>query len=318
MIALIYLYGSLIFAIADPSFAIEENYKLGFIYSFRLHGIANLANHLAPMAIVFWVTNRMMEKKNVYVNSLHWLVSLTVLILTQSKTTWVTFLIIFIFVLIVSRTSAVRHIYLLIAGIFVLCIYLFMINSAASNYLDLQSQDVQLLTSLTGRNFVWSYTIDIWRHNPIFGYGLDLWKDEETRLPFLSMYNWAPGQAHNQFFQTLGESGIVGVVGLIYYVIILIKFGWRYSQESKFITIMMVLLLLIRGITESTLESNIFKENFLYHFITFTLLLIYVKKEKEKMLGNIEPSRLSLSHVGSKRDNRIPGIPQIKPQNMNV
>ncbi|WNR43768.1 O-antigen ligase family protein [Paenibacillus roseipurpureus] len=282
MIALVYLYGSLIAALVDPAFAIEEYYKLGYFYSFRLHGIANLANHLAPMVIVFWLTNRIYEKKNTYFNIVHWLVSFTVLLLTQSKTTWVTFVVLFMFVFLATRTRAARHMYIVITTVIVLCGCLFIINSSASYALGLQSQDMELITSLTGRNFVWSYTIEIWKHNPLFGYGLDLWKDQETRLPFLDMYNWAPGQAHNQFFQTLGESGLIGVAGLVFYVGILIKLGWRYAKESKYLTIMMVLLLLIRGITESTLESNLFKENFLYHFMTFALLMIYVKREKER------------------------------------
>ncbi|WP_406811570.1 O-antigen ligase family protein, partial [Klebsiella aerogenes] len=59
--------------------------------------------------------------------------------------------------------------------------------------------------TLSGRVSIWFEVIKDWQNNPIFGYGPD-YLDVEHRLRLGMLFAF---HAHNQFIQTLGQSGLV-------------------------------------------------------------------------------------------------------------
>jgi O-antigen ligase len=278
ILCLVFIYSSLFAAIAFPSLAIDM-YDQG-IFPFRLSGTAGHANGLAPLGFLFIIVNRLQKNSRSKWNLLHNLAALMIIVLAQSKTTWIAIIIIAIatWFLKINKKS-----YLNISiSLFSACGALFGAFLLMKNWYNrLSSEELKYLFSFSGRNVVWDFTVELWKLNPLFGYGLSLWRDE-TRLEFLSMYHWAPAMAHNQFFQTLGQSGVFGVLGLTVYLFCLLYFAINLGQKSNWTIFAIVCLLIIRGFSENSLESNLFIENFIIQYSSFALIMLYLKAGKDE------------------------------------
>ena len=129
------------------------------------------------------------------------------------------------------------------------------------------------VTTLGGRLDVWKQTLDEWRVNPLFGYGPSLWSPE-YRQQFGLSFDWV-GQAHNQWIQTLGEAGLVGLAGLVIYVGSLLRAALLTLTRSRGLTGALVVLLLVRMLSESPLRNPTLDVVTLLHVVTFTVVLAY-------------------------------------------
>lgn len=287
-VSLLYIYGSLLTALIFPNFSIEKYYSQGLFFSFRLHGIASLANQLAPITILFWICDRLLPSKNIFVRGINWTASLIVLVLTQSKTTWISAIIILILTVFIFLPQCYRILLIFFGSSLFSIILLFFVNINVTLDLGrfLTSDEQNFITTLSGRNLVWSYTIESWKQNPIFGYGLDLWRGE-FRQKFYFLYGWAPGQAHSQFFQTLGQSGVLGVTGLLVYIVALFFLSVKYFIKSNGGTLALFTLIIIRSFTESALAGNMFVDSFIIHFFLFGLMVLLIKREKHPKLTSV-------------------------------
>jgi O-antigen ligase len=108
------------------------------------------------------------------------------------------------------------------------------------------------LGTLNGRTLVWSLTLDQWRQSPLVGYGPTLWSAAYRASHGFSDLTWV-GMAHNQFIQVLGESGLVGLVALIAFVLALVGSAWRSRSVDRGLALSLVLALLVIMITEAPL-----------------------------------------------------------------
>jgi O-antigen ligase len=108
------------------------------------------------------------------------------------------------------------------------------------------------LGTLNGRTLVWALTIHQWRLNPLVGYGPTLWSAAYRLSHGVSNLTWV-GMAHNQFIQTLGESGLVGLLALTAFVLALLGWAWRGRSADRGLALSLVLALLIIMITEAPL-----------------------------------------------------------------
>lgn len=82
----------------------------------------------------------------------------------------------------------------------------------------------------TGRTQFWAVTLDIIRAYPIIGVGLGAFGLAYTR------YDTSDGifrleQAHNDYLQVLADTGIIGAVFGIFFVVALYRIGWRRLQS---------------------------------------------------------------------------------------
>lgn len=122
---------------------------------------------------------------------------------------------------------------------------------------------IDRVRNFTGRTDVWTVGLDAWRERPVWGAGPD-WFEAFARR---TNQTWA-GQAHNQFVQTGTQFGVVGIVGLVLYIAALVAWAWRLREPSRFASIGIVTVLLLRTITETPLD-----ELDLLHL--WTLLLLF-------------------------------------------
>jgi O-antigen ligase len=124
---------------------------------------------------------------------------------------------------------------------------------------------------------IWEITLKEWWANPLFGYGPTLW-DIDYRIAHGQL---EAGQAHNQFVQTLGDSGLLGLLALLSYLMMLFYYAMKYTKESKGVLLALVLVLLLRCFTESPFRLIVFLEPaFLTHLILFTLLVMMQRSDK--------------------------------------
>ena len=278
-ILLLYVYSSLLALILFPDWASTPFNQTVIGVNIRLFGVTSHPNTLGYISVASLVVIRPGIKKS-KLNYLHYLASLCTLILAQSKTAWATGLILIGIDLTVRmlpiRKYLISRILLIIIwlGVFVL-IYFFL----QENFLiDLFGYG---FGTLTGRTSVWKITIDTWLKNPLFGYGPRLW-DLDFRLQFGYLYLWA-GQAHNQILHTLGSSGLLGIIGLIAYIYALIKLASRHYIKDHSVSFGLVIMLLMRILTETPMRNYLLDESFLIHGILFTLLIISEREGSNKL-----------------------------------
>ena len=111
------------------------------------------------------------------------------------------------------------------------------------------------LGTLNGRTLVWSITLDQWRQSPLVGYGPTLWSAAYRANHGFSNLTWV-GMAHNQFIQALGESGLVGLVALIAFVLALLGWAWRNRSVDRGLALSLVIAMLLIMITEAPLAVD--------------------------------------------------------------
>jgi O-antigen ligase len=132
------------------------------------------------------------------------------------------------------------------------------------------------LVTLTGRTQVWRETLYLWKQNLLFGYGPGLW-DLDMRTRYRELLQWAPPSAHNQIYETIGQSGLVGLAGLGVYVIALVGAALRLGARAPAATVF-VAVLIVRGATEPTFAGGL-DAGFIVHFLAFAFVVLASKHD---------------------------------------
>jgi O-antigen ligase len=295
---LLILYGSLILALVDPSKYIQSNY-VGIIpmLHFRLHGLAVHANTLGPLALMYLLLARWVPYRQGW-QILNTLTALSVLVLAQSKTTWVVALTILLVLLaaqwgrkikqdLKSPNGGLPTIATLAVMFGLLGFVMFYAMSGDVTGLYGLFSDDKGTTTLTGRTVIWQITYDTWKQYPWFGYGPNLWNiDFRIATHFL-----AAGDAHNQFFQSLGEAGIVGMFALLLYLSAMLFYGIKFFEKTRGISLALVLFFLFRASSEVPIKLSLLLDNsFVMHFMTFVILLTLARSQSA---GALAPSVVS-------------------------
>lgn len=269
----IFVFGSLVTAVMVPHWAFQLAYDGSLIpnYSLRLYGLAPHPNALGPLALLYLILEWIEPTKQLWWRFLSVVAALSVLVMAQSKTAIIIAIIIALLLIAVSILLAGRH----GAGSLLVMVVSGMLAIGLTGALpaitaNLSQQKVQGLSTLTGRTSVWAVTVDTWRKNPIFGYGPSIW-DLEFRTKYGSKFLFA-GQAHNQFFQSLGEAGIIGILGFSAYCIALVFFGIRYTRISRGGSLALVAFLLLRTVTEASFRNYVLDPTLLIHLFSIGAL----------------------------------------------
>lgn len=288
----LFVFFSLVVALIYPEVAIEKPYVGSIkIVDFRLWGLASHANAMGPIALFFLLTLTQVIIDRKY-KIIFTIIGLLALLLSQSKTVWVISLmsltVVYVFssdVKCKSKCHGVgRDEQSLAFSRLLIIIYTISILLCVTYYSGLLDviieklmggSDSVSLRTFTGRTLIWQLTIDEWLYNPLFGYGPELW-GVEYRYKMGMMY---AGQAHNQFVQTLGDSGLVGLFGLIVYLFTLFFYSVKFCRRTNGLSFALSLLIFIRTISETPLKtSRIFEVPFFIHAFLFLLLLILQKE----------------------------------------
>lgn len=279
---LIFLLAGLCLIVLKPSLVLQSNYP-GFVpgMSSRYWGLASHANNVGPLAVFFSLIVAWLPYRRRVVTLFALTVAATTLLLSQSKTAIVAgtavggVLILRILFNAVFHKSSGR-----VSGLAALtCLMLGGVSFLAALVLDLLSRPMDAIfdrlqargTLLTGREKIWSITMAEWEQSPLFGYGPNLWGDEfSARFGYYGIAS----NSHNQFFDTLGAAGILGVICLGIYILLLAVFAIRLANATKWLSLAFLTLLVMRGITEVPLKTiNITTSDFFMHVVVIGLFM---------------------------------------------
>jgi O-antigen ligase len=279
-----YLTVSLLWLAINPNLVAETNYRAGLVpgATLRFYGFATHPNTLAPLCLVLMGCLRLLPFNGNTVNLFGSAVAIISLVLTQSKTSlFLVGLILLYFWWLDYRQNlkaqGPTHYYswvlklVTLAFLSAACIALVvLIDSFGGGALgDSISEmfDNNQFDTLTGRTQIWTATFKAFSENPLFGYGPGLWGIEfrnKTGLQFT--------HAHNQYIQTLGASGLFGLITLLAYLGALCVFAWRANANTRGVSWGLFLFIVMRGITEVPLKMDSpFQSEFLTQMFLLTL-----------------------------------------------
>jgi exopolysaccharide production protein ExoQ len=261
--------GSLIgAAVAPAAFTNREYSSLIPGLSWRLVGLSDHANSVGAVALL----GLLLEVSTQVWKRPHWfflVINLTVLIGAQSKTAWVGA----VAVLLLSKAALHRHFdggdgthaYKAWSRLCWLCAGTLVIYGVVMHFDLISALDTQF-SGYTGRDKIWDVTFSEFERSPLLGYGPALWDMQyrlEQGMPYV-------GQSHNQFMQTLGQGGLIGIGALLVYLGILLWRSFLALRRGSSLALLAVLVVLIRCQMETPLLMNsILSADALVHALTF-------------------------------------------------
>jgi exopolysaccharide production protein ExoQ len=261
LVMLVLLVSSLVGIFAFPDFVLHQP-QPGIIpgINWRLFGITGHANALGPIALLAVLLEVYSPFRSRWLRWSYFFCAFAVLILAQSRTSWIAGALILALVLAPflvmpnPKTALDTHRFRKAVWVLSTCILLLiaiacgLLMTGLGEYLLRKTE----LGTLNGRFQIWDITLQAWRENVFFGYGPGVWGME--RRAQLNMFH--VGHAHNQFVQTLGESGLVGLGLLLVYLVTLMAVACAKFAASKGLILSLFLLLLSRCVTEAPLRAE--------------------------------------------------------------
>ncbi|OZA26040.1 MAG: hypothetical protein B7X93_10575 [Hydrogenophilales bacterium 17-61-9] len=256
---------------------------------FRLFGVFAHPNTLGPTALLLLLLELYYPSRS-YVRWLFLLLALSNFLMAQSKTAWLAAAAILILVYVPYRFMVLRErpngfapavliVLVLISGLIA-----GMLGVFAIGFDRIFSDEV---LSFTGRTSIWAVTLDEFVKHPLFGYGPELWSREYRFQKGIL----GAGQAHNQFVQTLGESGLVGFVLLMTYLGILLKLSLASFRGTRGLSLALFLLIFMRCMTEAPLRGVVNDWPFFIHATLLLVLVSYARKSLlERKIPGLKPA----------------------------
>jgi hypothetical protein len=270
----VYVWVTLVAAFVMPERVLERGYAVGVLpgIDFRLHGIGGHANNFAALLLT-WIMLGWVTKSSGWLWRVNEVAVFACLILAQSKTVWIAaaaaYVIRFAFLRGTQRYVALTALAggLAAAALAISLLFPTALDDAASTVRGPSGE-----SAFSGRQGVWDYTMGLWRQNPLFGYGPNLW-DARMGLHYAALRGWTPPHAHSQFYQTLGESGLVGLAGLAVFAVGVSVAAVRHAGVSRGVTLALAVALVIRSFSEPPLRAAV-GENLFVLFVTVAVMIL--------------------------------------------
>ncbi len=271
-VLIVFIFGSLISLIITPDWA-TIYYPSSLIpgINYRLFGLASHPNSLGPMAVTLIFINLLLPYKKKFINLLLVSGAIIILLLAQSKTAWLAFIFGFSMIILSRIFISQKRVFFLSQTIllFILASILVVLRINTEIIENFIANPTFL--SLTGRTYIWDISLSVFKKNIFFGYGPTLW-DLAFRTQYGLMF---AGHSHNQFFQTLAESGLYGFIGLLSYLVVLIIYSFKVSKITRGVSLGLLMILLTRVITETPLRLYLLDNSFFLHLVLFLVILIF-------------------------------------------
>jgi exopolysaccharide production protein ExoQ len=296
--------------LVKPELVLSRDYQ-GYIpgLRYRYAGLSNHANAFGPLVVVFLMCLWIQPFKRAWLTNFSWMLGAFSLLLAQSKTSWIAFILCFICLAYFGHREFLKQrlfdfkrpnfligilLLLMLAAMALFILIMFgSVGDKLNSYLV--SRAGNDLVSMTGRNQIWDVAIQEWRKYPIFGYGLSIWNEDfRAQIGLPAAYH-----AHNQFFQSLASAGLVGVVGLITYAVILFRYTLKTAESSKGLSVALYVMIFARSISEVPLAMNSFGPEQIVHLLLLMVIVantsIYQASVKVKNISHnllLTPSRI--------------------------
>jgi multisubunit Na+/H+ antiporter MnhE subunit len=105
--------------------------------------------------------------------------------------------------------------------------------------------------------------------------------------------------AHNQVLQTVSMGGGLALIGLLVYVWLLVRYSIRAASSTKGVSVALLLILLLRSLTEVPLPQHAhFSLDFLMHIVFFMILVLNARQTTHQQANSeMSGSNRTLTHV---------------------
>jgi hypothetical protein len=293
-ICLMIIYGSLITGILTPVWATNTGIVLiGSLY--RLTGLASNPNGLGPIAAMYLGLELIGRSTKSFSIWIHRLTAMIVILWSGCKTIWIS-VILAAFVIAIINFNFRKRLLIWTCSILFFCASfgLFMGEQSSKLIGSYWFEQKDNISSATGRTYAWNACIEEWKRNPFWGYGPRLW-GEEYRSRYFGDEHAGPKQSHNQILHALAETGLIGTIIVIFYLIMLLRCGWKSRRISNGASLFLVIILFVRCLTEVPLSTSNLDTTFLYNALLFALLYHWVPAQ---LLTDID-KRKTLTALGS-------------------
>ncbi len=240
----------------------------------RLGGFIINPNELGMLAVIgaSMTYIRMREGASLLWNILFWIICVSVLLLTQSRSSLGAFFLVTGLFILMSKST-----WLKIGSIGIAVIVIPILVQT----IIIKDGDVGEVMSMTGRLPFWSDLIKYgFPERPILGYGFMSISDSPFTNKFDSIHAYAASMTHNTFVQVLINLGLVGAFICIVQMFLTFFGIWRSSNvQLKLTAVAMLIPLLINSAT----EFGIFGEaNYGIYFYHLVILLFIVNSHPLK------------------------------------
>lgn len=290
----------LLAAAVYPKMAVQTHYDASWIpgLRIRLWGLDSHANTFGPMIVMFILGEMALPYIRPFVHRLSLALAVLALLLTQSKTAWgagiagVAVLYGFtttkdLFSAFAKpsqiRIKSLMPLVIMAMGLVGGIVAVFMTDAESKLNRFLMTKDASKLTSFTGRDRIWSITGDVWKENPLFGYGPKLWGPE-----FSAKYGLlgTASNAHNQVMDIVGSAGLVGVVAFVVYWLLLLRACWAVRNVIGWLPMAMLAALTTRAVAEVPFRLlNVQSNDFAFHLLLLVLLFCGLRAKRAAVPG---------------------------------
>ena len=274
--------GSLAQWAVNPNFTNEPDYA-GLLpgVSFRFWGIGSGPNNTGPAAMVALLLTLHQPFR---LRILQWVAlasAIVVLVLAQSKTAWGATLLalpaLYYYRAIAKGATPPAYGYRLVlamvmmtAAVTAVGVMLAFTQIGSRIQMWMLTDDFRQLATLTGRDTLWRVVLEEFRANPLFGYGAPIF-DEDFRATTGLAYAFS---AHNQFLQTLGRSGGLGLLSFTIYFAVLARYAVLAARPTRGLSVALMIALGVRGMTETPFDLQpVLAIEFAAHMVLFALAL---------------------------------------------
>lgn len=264
--------GSLVGAVIAPaSFTNRDYTSLIPGLTWRLVGLSDHANSLGAIALL----GLLLEVSPLVWKRPQWpflLINLVVLLAAQSKTAWIGTVAIVLLARFdlrsISFSADVTRLYRTCARLCWLVAGALVVYGIVMHFDALDALSGKF-SGYTGRDKIWDVTLMEFERSPFLGYGPALWDMQyrmEQGMPYV-------GQSHNQFMQTIGQAGLIGVLALTFYLGVMLWRGLQALGRGHSLPLLCVTIVLIRCQMETPLLMNsILSADALVHALTFVFI----------------------------------------------
>lgn len=272
-LVIIFLFGFALAAV-KPSLVFEGNAAGSFsILPFRYWGATPHANAAGSIAVLYLFLEVLSPTRKTIFRFIGISAAIITIILSQSKTALIGFVFCLGCIWLVPSTANLEadtknnniKTTLKLLSILLIPTVIYIIISIGSHDVNIDrifgSDTGKSVTTLTGRTRIWEVALREWENNQIFGYGPNLFNTEHRMragMPFAF-------HAHNQFIQSLAQSGLIGLAGLLLLLISLSLKLISRTIATRGISLALLIFLFIRCITEVPLRSgNMISGEYIY------------------------------------------------------
>jgi O-antigen ligase len=277
----LFTLGSLALLIINPNWAFIKMYSILPGIDRRLFGLSSHPNSLGFIAGFLFILEAYRPNRNRFISIIILITSGIVIILCQSKTTWLCLLSLLLFT---NPTLSKSILLQRIINLFrILVIFLFIIVSFFYGDQLITILSKSEYSNLSGRTIIWQDSVSSYKTDTIFGYGPQVFSMNDSKERTL-------GNTHNQFIQTLIENGILGIICLVVFLGTLVVTAVRVNKQTNGFSISIIVYFLLRLTTESPLRILSFNTEFLLLLLVLSLQVIW--KFPNQIPNNIKDHNL--------------------------